>query len=151
MRLQSGTHLQRPASTRSKLSTVTRSKILPQWLSPNKQRHLHDSESGLGRATTSPIRREQCKTIIMYWIVNDLINIPAENYLTHSGTTTRGHGTRFLVPYCSVNAYKSSFFPSTVLLSLELSVCLRSYSTVAWCLQGLCRRWTSPLSLTRCF
>ena len=38
-------------------------------------------------------RREQCKTIMMYRIVNDLIDIPAENYLTHSGTTTRGHGT----------------------------------------------------------
>ena len=35
-------------------------------------------------------RREQCKTIMMllYRIVNDLVDIPAENYLTHSGTTT---------------------------------------------------------------
>ena len=67
-------------------------------------------------------RREQCKTIMMYRIVNDLINIPAEIYLTHSGTTTRGHGTRFLVPYCSVNAYKSSFFPSTIRLWNSLPV-----------------------------
>ena len=34
--------------------------------------------------------------------------------------------------------------------SLELPACLRSYSIVAWCLQGLRRRWTSPLNLT-CF
>ena len=67
-------------------------------------------------------RREQCKTIMMYRIVNDLIDIPAENYLIHSGTTTRGHGTRFLVPYCSVNAYKSSFFPSTIRLWNSLPV-----------------------------
>ena len=67
-------------------------------------------------------RREQCKTIMMYRIVNDLIDIPAENYLTHSGTSTRGHGTRFLVPYCSVNAYKSSFFPSTIRLWNSLPV-----------------------------
>ena len=67
-------------------------------------------------------RREQRKTIMMYRIVNDLIDIPAENYLTHSGTTTKGHGTRFLVPYCSVNAYKSSFFPSTIRLWNSLPV-----------------------------
>ena len=67
-------------------------------------------------------RREQCKTIMVYRIVNDLIDIPAENYLTHSGTTTRCHGTRFLVPYCSLNAYKSSFFPSTIRLWNSLPV-----------------------------
>ena len=66
--------------------------------------------------------REQCKTIMMYRIVNDLIDNPAENYLTHSGTTTRGHGPWFLVPYCSVNAYKSSFFPSTIRLWNSLPV-----------------------------
>ena len=65
---------------------------------------------------------EQCKTIMMYRIVDDLINNPAENYLTHSCTTTRGHGTRFLVPYCSVNAYKSSFFPSIIRLWNSLPV-----------------------------
>ena len=62
-------------------------------------------------------RREQCKTNMMYRIVDDLIDIPAENYLTHSG----GHGTRFLVPYF-VNAYKSSFFPSTIRLWNSLPV-----------------------------
>ena len=61
-------------------------------------------------------RREQCKTVMMYRIINNLVDIPAEKYLTHSGTSTRGHETRFLVPYCSVNAYKSSFFPSTIRL-----------------------------------
>ena len=67
-------------------------------------------------------RRGQCKTIMMYRIVNDLIDIPAENYLTHSSTTTRGHGTGFLVHYCFVNAYKSSFFPSTIQLWNSLPV-----------------------------
>ena len=67
-------------------------------------------------------RRKQYKTIMMYRILNDLINIPTENYLTHSGTTTRGHETRLLVPYCSVNAYKSSFFPSIIRLLNSLPV-----------------------------
>ena len=35
--------------------------------------------------------------------------------------------------------------------SLELPACLRSNSTVSWCLQELHRRRPSPLSLTRCF
>ena len=60
--------------------------------------------------------REQCKTVMMYRIINNLVDIPAEKYLIHSGTSTRGHETRFLVPYCSVNAYKSSFFPSAIRL-----------------------------------
>ena len=47
-------------------------------------------------------RREQSKTVMMYRIVNNLVDIPAEHYLTHSGTANRGHGIRFLVPYCSV-------------------------------------------------
>ena len=49
-------------------------------------------------------------------------NQHSEHYLTHSGTATRGHGIRFLVPYCSVNAYKNSFFPSTVRLWNSLPV-----------------------------
>ena len=61
-------------------------------------------------------RCEQCKTVMMYRITNNLVDIPAEKYLIHSGTSTTGHETRFLVPYCSVNAYKSSFFPSTIRL-----------------------------------
>ena len=67
--------------------------------------------------------REQCKTIMMYRIVNDLIGIPAENYLTHSGTLSRGRGTRFLAPYCSVNAYKELLL-SLNKTSLELDPCL---------------------------
>ena len=47
-------------------------------------------------------RREQCNTVVLYRIVNNLVDIPAHKYLIHSGTATRGHGTRFLVPYCSV-------------------------------------------------
>ena len=66
-------------------------------------------------------RCEQCKTVMMYRIINNLVDIPAEKYLIHSGTSTRGHETRFLVPYCSVNAYESSFFPSTIRLWNSLS------------------------------
>ncbi|MCG7868954.1 MAG: reverse transcriptase family protein, partial [Candidatus Thiodiazotropha taylori] len=69
-------------------------------------------------------RREQSKSIMMYRIVNHLVDIPAEKYLIHIGTSTRGHEIRFLVPYCHVVAFKSSFFPSTIRLwnSLPVSV-----------------------------
>ena len=43
-------------------------------------------------------RHEQCKTVMMYQIVNNLIDIPAEKNLIHFGTKTRGHETIFLVP-----------------------------------------------------
>ena len=61
-------------------------------------------------------RREQSKTIMMYLIVNNRVEIPVEKYLIHSGTSTRGHKSRLLVPFCSVIAYKSSFFLSTIYL-----------------------------------
>ena len=61
-------------------------------------------------------RRQQNKAAMMYLIVNNLVEIPADHYLTDAGVLTRGHQQRFFVPYCSVNAYKRSFFPSTVLL-----------------------------------
>ena len=75
-------------------------------------------------------RREQSKTIMMYRIVNNLIDIPAERYLTHTGTSTRGHESRFLVPYCSVVAYKSSFFPSTIRLWNALPVSMVTAPTL---------------------
>ena len=114
MRLQSGTHLQRPASTRSKLSRDAQqdSARMTSVTSMIQNLGLEDLQH----------RREQCKTIMMYQIVNDLFDIPAENYLTHSGASTGGHRTQFLVPYCSVNAYNSSFFPSTIRLWNSLPV-----------------------------
>ena len=66
--------------------------------------------------------RKQCKTAMMYRIVNNLIDIPTEEYLIHFGTSTRVHETRFLVPNCFVDAYKSSFFPSTIRLWNSLPV-----------------------------
>ena len=56
-------------------------------------------------------RCEYRKTVIMYRIVNNLIDIPAEKHLIHSGTSARGLETQLLVPYCTVNAYKSFSAP----------------------------------------
>ena len=61
-------------------------------------------------------RRQQNKTVMMYRIVNNLVEIPANQYLTPTGVSTRGHQQRFLPYYCSVNAYQGSFFPSAIRL-----------------------------------
>ena len=59
-------------------------------------------------------RRGQNKVAMMYRIVNNLVELPTDQYLTAAGVSTSGHQQRFLVQYCSINAYKGSFFPSAV-------------------------------------
>ena len=61
-------------------------------------------------------RRQQNKTVMMYRIVNNLVEIPANQYLTPTGVSTRGHQQRFLPYYCSVNAYQGPFFSSAIRL-----------------------------------
>ena len=43
--------------------------------------------------------REQNKVAMIYRTVNNLVEIPAQQYLTAAGVSTRGHQQRFLVPY----------------------------------------------------
>ena len=66
-------------------------------------------------------RREQNKVAMVYRIVSNLVEIPADQYLTAAGVSTRGHQQRFLVQYCSINAYKGSF---SRLQSVSGIVCL---------------------------
>ena len=53
---------------------------------------------------------------IVYRVVNNLVEIPADQILTATGVSTRCQQQRFLVQYCSINAYKGAFFPSEVRL-----------------------------------
>ena len=62
------------------------------------------------------IYRRLKQAIMMYKIVNNLVDIPADQYLTTAEASTRGHQQRYLVPFCSVNAYKGSFFPTAICL-----------------------------------
>ena len=59
-------------------------------------------------------RREQNKVAMMYRIVNNLVEIPADQYLTAAGVSTRGHQQRFQVRCCSIR--DGSFLPSAVRL-----------------------------------
>ncbi|CAC5402247.1 unnamed protein product [Mytilus coruscus] len=59
-------------------------------------------------------RRAKDKTILLYKIVNHLVNIPTEPYLIPTGVSTRGHNTRYLQPHCRKLVYQHSFFPSAI-------------------------------------
>ena len=65
-------------------------------------------------------RRKTFRTIMMYKIVNNLVEIPTDGILIPSELRLRGHAKKFLQPQCRVNAYLYSFF-STSDQALELS------------------------------
>ena len=61
-------------------------------------------------------RRDQNKATMMYRNFNNFVEIPEGQYLNATGVATREHHQQFLPVYCSINAYKGSFFPSKVRL-----------------------------------
>ena len=60
-------------------------------------------------------RRNTAKLIVMYKIVHHLISIPP-TLLIPTGTITRGHQQRFLIPFSRVSVYRYSFFPTAIRL-----------------------------------
>ena len=53
----------------------------------------------------------------MYKIDQGIVAIPATVYLQPvTGYTTRGHNRKFVVQQSRINAYRHSFFPSTIML-----------------------------------
>ena len=56
-------------------------------------------------------RRLQRRLAMMYRIRFDHVNINWRQYLQKSSTHTRGHNSRFWMPFCSNQVYASSFFP----------------------------------------
>jgi len=77
------------------------------------------------------VRRLHSKLRLMYKIDQGIVAIPATVYLPPvTGYTTRGHNRKFVVPQCRINAYRHSFFPSTIMLwnSLPTSVVMSSSS-----------------------
>ena len=61
-------------------------------------------------------RRKTLRTIMMYKIVNNLVEIPTDGILIPSELRLRGHAKKFLQPQCRVNAYLYSFFPQGIKL-----------------------------------
>ena len=66
-------------------------------------------------------RRHQAKSVMMYSIVNSLVDIPSREYLHPQGTVvTRDHQCRFMVPYSRTDTFRMAFFPSAIRLWNQL-------------------------------
>ena len=64
-------------------------------------------------------RRMQCKTVILYRIVHQLIGIPTTPFLI-TGRFSRGRNMRFMYTQSSVKAHLYSFFPNAIRLWNQL-------------------------------
>ena len=58
--------------------------------------------------------RNNLKAIMMYKIINNLIRIPANQFLTPVSSSTRNHHHRYVMPYSRINAHLFSFFPISI-------------------------------------
>jgi hypothetical protein len=67
-------------------------------------------------------RRAYAQTVMMYRIVYNLVDIPAEHHLNRTSLRTRGHSLRFLVPHTRTTVYRTSFFPQAIRLWNQLHV-----------------------------
>jgi len=65
-------------------------------------------------------RRVYAQTVMMYRIVYNLVDIPAEHHLNRTSLRTRGHSLRFLVPHTRTTVYRTPFFPQTIRLWNQL-------------------------------
>ena len=65
---------------------------------------------------TLQARRQQSKAVMMYRVINNLVEVRAQGILVPAGVHTRGHGNRYQQPFTRVECYKASFFPSGIKL-----------------------------------
>jgi hypothetical protein len=65
-------------------------------------------------------RRAYAQTVMMYRIVYNLVDIPAEHHLNHTFLRTRGHSLRFLVPHTRTTVHRTTFFPQAIHLWNQL-------------------------------
>ena len=58
-------------------------------------------------------RRAEAKLVMLYRIANNLVDVTASSFIA-APTRTRGNTHRYLQPSTHIEAYKHSFFPSTI-------------------------------------
>lgn len=75
-------------------------------------------------------RRDYARLTMMYRIVHQLADIPAEPYFTPLTSRTRGHDSRFRQIQTSYTGYQYSFFPRTIILWNQLPQSAVSQSTL---------------------
>ena len=61
-------------------------------------------------------RRKISRTIMLYKIINNLVEVPTDGILFPSELKLRGHTSKFLQLQCRVNAFSYSFFPQAIKL-----------------------------------
>ena len=66
--------------------------------------------------TTLQVRRENLRLIMIYKIVNNLVEIDIGNSLIKNNLPTRGHSNRFKQLFTRVNSFKHSFYPDAIKL-----------------------------------
>ena len=59
-------------------------------------------------------RRTNLRAIMMYKIINNLIRIPADQYLVPVSSSTRNSSHHYKLPYSRVNAHLFSYFPFSI-------------------------------------
>ena len=59
-------------------------------------------------------RRKISRTIMLYKIINNLVEVPTDGILLPSELQLRGHTRKFLQLQCRVNAFSYSFFPQAI-------------------------------------
>ena len=65
-------------------------------------------------------RRQKVKAVVMYRIVNSLVDIPTEPHLHPQGAATRGHQSRFKIPVSRTDTHTTAFIPSGIRLWNQL-------------------------------
>ena len=58
--------------------------------------------------------RKTKRLVMMYKMMNNLVDIPISNYVTLNNRDTRGHNQKLIQPRHNKAAYQYSFFPSTI-------------------------------------
>ena len=62
-------------------------------------------------------RQVKCQLTMLFKIINDLVDIPPDQYLTEASTRTRSHhSNKFGHVPASSDYFKNSFFPRTIVL-----------------------------------
>jgi hypothetical protein len=94
--------------------------------------------------------RETAQVIMMYRIVYQFVDIPAEQHLNQSSLRTRDHHLRFLVPHTRTTVCRTFFFPRAIKLWNQLPARVMGANTLDSFKSQLFRTKTDSL-LSLCF
>ena len=79
---------------------------------------------------TLEARRNNLRVILLYKIINKLVDISPEKQLVLTNSITRGHSQRYLQPSTKTDAYKYSFFPASIRIWNSLPLPIVSAETL---------------------